>query len=59
VRITIQFVELQAGTMIPTFIGLSVLLVIMALAVESKGAGECAMLCNDLRLEVLTNEMCR
>ena len=26
---------------------------------DSKGAGECAMLCNDLRLEVLTNEMCR
>jgi hypothetical protein len=27
--------------------------------VISRGAGECAMLCNDLRFEVLTLEICR
>lgn len=29
------------------------------LGVNSRGAGECAMLCNDLRFEVLTLEICR
>ena len=29
------------------------------LPAESRLAGECAGMCNDLRLEVLTNEMCR
>lgn len=28
-------------------------------SVSSRGAGECAMLCNDLRFEVLTLEICR
>ena len=39
------------------------LLLLIALLVivpaESRLAGECAGMCNDLRLEVLTNEMCR
>ena len=27
--------------------------------VQSQGAGECAAMCNDMRTEVLTMEMCR
>lgn len=31
----------------------------LLVGVNSRGAGECAMLCNDLRFEVLTLEICR
>jgi hypothetical protein len=32
---------------------------LLAMSVSARGAGECAALCNDLRFEVLTLEMCR
>ncbi len=34
-------------------------LLLLLVPAESRLAGECAGMCNDLRLEVLTNEMCR
>jgi hypothetical protein len=38
---------------------LGLLLVVIATAVAQRGPGDCAHLCNDLRRDVLTLEMCK
>jgi hypothetical protein len=37
----------------------TILVLLCTLNVQSRLAGECAALCNDMRLEVLTMEMCK